>query len=394
MLGRRQWWEIFMPWMNPYSDRRVRQRGRKDGIAQPPIPAWDADFLPPFLRMLCQAGNQDVRALAKEWHDEDRQLKTDWALASHALDAAEEVASEAKARAGEALEEFEKAQGHRLVLTPSRLGYRLLIFTLCVFELPLNAFVFRGFGESEVFTWLLASGLGFVLTLCGHLLGRFLRETRSVVRFWLSGVVIALPCAAIASLAALRAGYLTHKASLASAFSPGLVIPFFIALNLIYYAVATILSYRHHEPFQAEVAHTVHKLRRAEYTRATSEATLEEAAVKREKRFLEKQEHAVWIAEEVKRLGSAYWNANLLARKDMGQHPSSFPKAYYTELEVTIPQELTTLTWDQSPASRQRSKQPPQERLAPIQMPSRAATVSTNEWKREDREEPRKEVVK
>ena len=156
MLGRRRWWEILMPWLNPYSDWAVRRRGRKDGNAQPPIPAWTAESLAPFLRMLCQAGNQDLRALAKEWHDQDRRHKTDWALADSAIEPAERAAREAEAKAELALDHFEKAHGHRLVTVPSPWRYGALVILLCLFEFPLNALVFRGFGESEVFTWLTA----------------------------------------------------------------------------------------------------------------------------------------------------------------------------------------------------------------------------------------------
>jgi hypothetical protein len=383
MLGRRHWWEVLMPWLSPYSDWSVRGRGRKDGSSQPPIPAWNAEALPPFLRMLCQAGNQDLRALAKEWHNEDRRYKTDWALAGPALESAEKTAGDADEKAQLALDHYEKSNGHRLVVMSSRLRYGLLVALLCLFEFPLNALVFRGFGESELFTWLMAFGFGVCLTLCAHYLGKFLREQRTALRLGLSALLVVLPCAAIIGVATLRANYLAQKAGEASAWSPDVTIPFFIAWNLILYAVATIASYRHHEPFKAEVAATQRGLHGAEYARERAVAALEEAWVKREKRFAEKQEHAVWLQEEVKRLGSVYWTINLQVRKDMGeQHDTDFPKSYHGELDIVMPEELKSLVWDKSPATQPGApagKQVFRDKIAEIPVSARSRAARTSE---------------
>jgi hypothetical protein len=398
MLGRRRWWEILMPWLNPYSDWAVRGRGRKDGNAQPPIPAWNAESLPPFLRMLCQAGNQDLRALAKDWHDEDRRFKTDWALAGRAFDSAQKAAGDADDEAQHALDHYEKTHGHRLVVTLSRWRYGLLVALLCLFEFPLNALVFRGFGESELFTWLMAFGFGVCLTLCAHYLGKFLREQRTALRLGLSALLVVLPCAAIIGVATLRANYLTQKAGASSAWSPDVMIPFFIAWNLILYAVATIASYRHHEPFNAEVASTQRGQSRTEHARERGEAAFEEARVKREKKFLEKQEHAVWLQEEVKRLGSVYWIVNLQVRKDMGEkHETDFPKSYYHEMDAVMPEELKSLVWDNPPATHSEGparRRPLREKVAQIQMQARPRLAETDEGKHVDQQDALREVAR
>lgn len=387
MFGRRHWWEILMPWLSPYSDFNVRRRGRKDGASQPPIPAWNAEAQPPFLRMLCQAGNQDLRALAKGWHDEDGRYKTTWALAGPALEAAEKTATNANEKASLALDHYEKAHGHRLVIMPSRVRYSLLVALLCVFEFPLNALVFRGFGESEVFTWLMAFGFGVCLTLCAHYLGKFLREQRTALRLGLGVLLVVLPSAAIIGVATLRANYLGQKAGAASAWTPDVMIPFFIAWNLILYAVATIASYRHHEPFKAEVAATQRELSNAERVKERRAAALEEARVKREKRFAEKQEHAVWLQEEAKRLGSVYWTVNLLVRKDMGEeHSTDFPRSYDKQLDIVMPEQLQNLSWERSPAMQTGPERKPILSARLQAPPSSRTTV------REDNPEFLKEV--
>jgi len=274
----------------------------------------------------------------------------------------EKAAEKARQEVCLALSEYEKTHGHRLVDKPHRLRYGLLVALLCILEFPLNALVFRGFGETELFTWLLAFGFGMCLTLCAHHLGKFLREKRTAVRLSLSGLLVILPSAAIVGVAIMRANYLAAKTGDGSVWSPDVMIPFFIAWNLILYAVATIASYRHHDPFRAEVVAAQHELHKVEYSTERAAAVLEEARVRREKRFAEKQEHAMWIQEEVKRLGSVYWTLNLQVRTDMGdEHTTNFPKSYDHDLEIVIPEELKSLTWGKSPTHRPEEASNPQK---------------------------------
>jgi len=350
MLGRRSLWEIIMPWLNPYCDWRIRRRARKDARSEPPIPAWKAEALTPYLRLLSQAGTQDIHALAKVWHAEDRRYKTAWTLAVIALEAATRATDEAREKSLMALAEFERAHGHRLVVIPSRARYAAMVALLCLFEFPLNAIVFRGFGESELFTWLMALGFGIGLTWCAHHLGKLLREKRTALQLAMSCLFILLPSVAIIGVATLRANYLAQKVGDISVWSPGVTIPFFIAWNLIFYSVATVASFRHHDPFRAEVAATQRELLRAEYAREMAEAAVKEARVRREKRFAEKQEHAAWLREEVKRLASLYWTINLQVRHDLGdQHDTDFPRAFEQEVEVEMPEELRHLVWEPAP---------------------------------------------
>jgi len=173
------------------------------------------------------------------------------------------------------------------------------------------------------------------------------------------------------------------------------MIPFFIAWNLVLYAVATIASYRHHEPFSREVSSSQRDLRRAKNRWERSAAVLDEARVTREKRFLEKQEHALWLQEEVKRLGSVYWAVNLLVRKDWGEpHDSDFPKSYYLDLTVTIPDDLKSLNWDRTSPARSGTRPGAPETVARIQVPLQLRSGSVNERNQSSGQDEAREITR
>ena len=351
MLGRRHWWEIFMPWLSPYSDWSVRRRGAKDGSAEPAIPAWEATEQPPFLQWLAKAGNQDLHALAKAWHNKDRRYKARWAMAEHDLEDAQRRRGDAQDKAEVALDHYESSHGHRPSMMATGWGsfrYCLLIALLCVIEFPLNAVVFRGFRESEAFTWILAFGIGSALTIDAHYLGRFLREgVNTRLRAVLSAVLVLMPFVAIAGIAYLRSAYMNHRTAASGEWSAGFLILFFVAVNMVFFAVATVASYRHHEAFANEVAKTQQVLRRTQRVADRAEQALDDAKVEREKRFQETQEHGGWIGEEVKRLASVYWTANLERRTDRAEtHTTPYPRSFDPLPDVEMPGELLELTWD------------------------------------------------
>ena len=351
MLGRRHWWEIFMPWLSPYSDWSVRKRGAKDGAAEPAIPAWEATEQPPFLQSLASAGKQDLHVLVKnEWHARDRRDKAAWTTAKHDLEAAQRRRDDAQERADAALDHYEATHGHRSVAATGwgSFWYWFLMAILCVVEFPLNAVVFRGFRESEAVTMLLAFGIGLVLTVDPHFLGMFLREGATTkMRVVLMFVLTLAPFVAIGFAAYLRVAYINHKAGATGESSGGVLIVFFTAINLVFFLVATIASYRHHEAFANAVARTQRILRRTQRIAVRAEQSLDDAKVAREKRFQGIQEHGAWIAEEVQRLASVYWGKNLERRTDRAEiHATTYPRSFGPLPEVEMPGELLELTWD------------------------------------------------
>jgi hypothetical protein len=385
MLGRRHWWEILMPWLHPYSDWKVRGRGKKDGKGL--RPAWDAEALPPFLESLGRAGTQDLRALAKDWHGEDRKYKTEFVLASRALDVATKAADKAEETAGKALDKYEEANGHRLWKASSRPGWWLAL--LCLLEVPFNAASFRGVSDNELVAWVLALSLGVILALVAHYFGRQLRAKLNLSHL---AVFLILPCALIAGGAYIRAHYVAMKAASVAAPAFGATLGFFITFNILFYTVATLASYWQHIPFGSEVTQTQHQLRKACEKRDKADAALEEAIVQRQKKFLEKQEHAAWIEQEVGRLRDVYWTANLEKRTDSADvHATHYPKAYDRQVEVKMPDELRALSWDNTAAAI-HTQVVTQPSVARVQIPL-TQTWSANTQDRLKRAEKTEEVA-
>ena len=69
-----------------YGDFRVSRLGRREGRLDPPIPAWDAEALPPALREIVRAGDGALQLVAQAWLDKDRKLKPAWFFAENARD--------------------------------------------------------------------------------------------------------------------------------------------------------------------------------------------------------------------------------------------------------------------------------------------------------------------
>ena len=382
MLGRRNWWEILMPWFSRYSDWRVRGRGKKDGKAL--RPAWDAEALPPFLVSLGRAGAQDLRALAKDWHVEDRKYKAEFVLAQRAHEAAAKAATKAEREASGALDKYEEANGHRIWKDSSRPVLWLAL--LCLLEVPFNATAFRGVGGTEVVAWVLALVVGVLLAILAHYFGRQLRKGMDAVHL---SVYLGLPCAVIALGAYVRVHYASRTASM-EALDFGVTLGFFAAINLLFYAVATLASYWGHVPFSAEVLQTQRLLHGTTDKCDKAQEALEEAIVQRQKKFLEKQEHAAWIEQEVGRLRDVYWTANLEKRTDADAQATHYPKSYDRQIEVKMPEELRVLSWENI-AAPTNSPSVNQPNVARVQIPL-TQTWTTNTQERGKRSEVFEEV--
>jgi hypothetical protein len=358
MLGRRHWWEMLMPWLHPYSDWKVRGRGKKDGRTL--RPAWDAEALPPFLESLGKAGTQDLRVLAKSWHGEDRTYKSEFVSASRAFEVGKKAADKAEEMAGKTLDKYEDANGHRSWKASPRPFWWLAM--LCLLEVPFNAASFRGVSDNELVAWVLALSLGVLLAILAHYFGKQLRVKLALPHL---ALFMILPCALIAG-----AHYATMRATSGSAPSFVATLGFFIAFNILFYAVATLASYWQHIPFGSEVVQTQRQLRVASDTRDRAHAAMEEAIVQRQKRFLEKQEHAAWIEQEVGRLRDVYWTANMETRKDFDDaHSTHYPKSYDRQVEVRMPDELRTLNWDNAALTALPNVTTPQQGVARLEIP-------------------------
>lgn len=350
---------------HPYSDAHVKGRGRRDGIQAPAIPSWESREQPPFLMEIKQAGDHDIRSLAHRWAEQDERLKADWLKLRRAADrtaahhaAAEGALDRADARY-KAVRKVDPPAGgdHRF------LWYWLLLLCLMVFEFPMNAIVFRLFGENEMLTYVATGGLSLALLVGAHYLGVLLREEGPADARRRSGMVacVALPAAVALVIAYFRVVYLGHAAD-GSGDPAGAVTHWldpnvswfgFVAIGLLVYVVAAVASFMVHD--HALVA--VHRARKDRALARLQHERLEQLLARqqaiRERRWEREHHKAYQVRDIVQRLTELYRTHNLERRQDRGEkHETQMPRSFYEYVPVTVPPALEHLDWDAEERAR------------------------------------------
>jgi hypothetical protein len=126
--------------------------------------------------------------------------------------------------------------------------YWPLIALITLGEIPLNAFAFRLFHESDLLTYVLTVTVAIALVAFAHALGLLLaRDTRPRVERVLVGVFAVLPIAVIGVIALVRYGYLIEVGGDVG-LGPVLGALAFGLINLLVFGAAAGLSYLHHDP--------------------------------------------------------------------------------------------------------------------------------------------------
>lgn len=337
----RRWW-----FWHPYSDWSVKRRGKRDGLQTPPIPPWESKEQSPFLMQLKQAGDNDVRIISHQWSQLDRKLKTDWLNAEGSIKLREKhlaSANEAEERACKTYEEVHKisppAGGDRRLI-----GYAILIILLFVFEFPMNAIVFRLFGENEQFTAIATAAIALSLLASAHYLGVLLQERAVRGKQHTLGIIalIAAPALVICGVAYLREQYLKGASDTFGNLSPTMMWLAFVGFNVLIFIVATVGSYRVHD--EALVAVYRARKRAAAAQQAHEEASkwLERAVTEREKQNDAFKTMADLVKDTVQRLTETYRTHNLEHRKDRAEsHETAYPRSFYEYVEIAGPEALT-----------------------------------------------------
>lgn len=245
----RRWWDL----------RRARRDGKRDGLRGVPTQAEVA--LPPALRQLKQRADEALASLWRTWEGEDARLRESTEVAERKHELARDQVRAAAAGVEEAQARHEASRARLDRTAPAshdpggpRVGigvYRVAIVAVLLAEFPLNAVAFRLFGEAEVLTWVMTASLAVTLVLCAHGLGTFLRTPNPTMaeRRWIA-VLIALPLATIVGVAVVRARYLSEVAEQTglAALGPWMGSAVFLAINVLVYAGAAMLSYLAHAP--------------------------------------------------------------------------------------------------------------------------------------------------
>jgi hypothetical protein len=202
----------------------------------------------------------------------------------------------------------------------SRTKYYLLMFLFILSEIPMNSLAFAVFGESQLFTWVMALGIAVSIPWIAHAMGILLK--RGSKPWWKSGIgVAALSILTIGGLVAIgyvRVQYLGDLAetdAVGNAGSSKFIGAAFVGLNLVILAAATISSYFAHDvdPLLENLHRRTNKINKA----------MRKIEAKHNKLFSEQQQEVNRIHQEAQELVFYYRKINQRERPDHTK-PESF----------------------------------------------------------------------
>lgn len=134
----------------------------------------------------------------------------------------------------------------------SRGKYYVLMFLFVLGEIPMNSLAFAVFGESQIFTWIMALGVAVAIPWIAHAVGILLK--RGSDPWWKHAIGVAslllLTVAGLMAIGYVRVQYLgdLSEAGAVSSFGNSKFIGLaFIGLNLVILAAATLCSYFAHD---------------------------------------------------------------------------------------------------------------------------------------------------
>jgi hypothetical protein len=312
--------------------------GKKDGRLN--IPA-NINVNPPYIKEFCNLGESIIKNIAGKWAKLDKKLKTRWLNATTAKTKSAERAKLAQVKEDEAVKRFKQLYNGEIPSMYMGAAYRfywIVIIIMFLSEFPINNVVFRLFGKAEVFNYIVAGGIGFVILFGGHLLGQYLHEYNvNKIKRASCFIIPIVVVAAIFLVGYLRASYLHRVEGMASDNTLMFAFGFF---NFLFFVIAALYSYKIHNPHLMEVHKTAARNRRAKTELERMEKILDKAKTYREKKFNSLQNKANEIIDIVHQRINIYWTFNLRNREDNKE--GNIPEP----VDITIPAELSHLEWD------------------------------------------------
>ncbi len=134
----------------------------------------------------------------------------------------------------------------------SRGKYYLLMLLFVLGEIPMNSLAFSVFGESQIFTWVMAIGVAVAIPWIAHAMGILLKRWSGP--WWKNtipiGSLLFLTIGGLIAIGYVRVQYLgdLSEAGAVSSFGSSTVIgAAFVGLNLVILAAATLCSYFAHD---------------------------------------------------------------------------------------------------------------------------------------------------
>jgi hypothetical protein len=331
-----------------YSNRYAQRRGRKDGAKN--IPPPDADEFADYEMELKNLADENIRRIGAAWAREDRTLSREYCQALSEFESSKrdgEPAQAAYEQAGrehrEATEEMGKHYG-TIQLSP--FIYMIIMGIIVLGEVPLNAVVFRIFGEAEIMTYVISLALAVGLPFGAHALGMLLRRepfkqgmltTESIFTVF----TMVVPLMGIMAVAYVRQKYFespTVQAASGIRADPTAVTLVFVIINLLIFTVAALASYLTHNPVvdnwrnKLKLATKDLEIKQRRFAEVQERQGrmlnwLEKAKAERQNKFEEKKRQAEEIRDFVYRMINIYRGANLLTRQNTAR-PRKWNKGY------------------------------------------------------------------
>ena len=366
-----------------YGDFRISRLGRREGHLDPPIPAWDAEALPPALREIVRAGDGDLQLVAQAWLNKDRKLKPAWLSAEGRAASASDRAAEAEAATVAAETAYEAHRGSKAPPNDARhILYRLAVIFMTVLELPFNMIVFRSLGESELMTAFFAGGLAFTLIQLAHYSGRAWKDRRRAK----AAALAALAGGVLVGVAWIRSLYLAAlpAADAPVRFPEGPTLCVFFLFNLALFIVAAASAHEAHDEELRVVFLCRKRLKAARASFTAAQASLHRAVARREKLHAHFYALAARTVSAVHRLTAVYRTANLQSRSDRGRHGEAYPRCYERVGLCHVPDDIQNLRWERDlPAPR-----PTEDAPAAVALLGILATAPFRDCTKADSEPP------
>lgn len=134
----------------------------------------------------------------------------------------------------------------------SRGKYYALMFLFVLSEIPMNSLAFSVFGESQIFTWIMAVGVAVAIPWIAHAMGILLK--RGSDPWWKNaigiGVLFVLTVGGLIAIGYVRVQYLgdlSTTGAIGSFGSSKFIGAAFVGLNLVILAAAALCSYFAHD---------------------------------------------------------------------------------------------------------------------------------------------------
>jgi hypothetical protein len=341
--------------------RRVqaRRRGRYDGAQGVPAPD-EASTFPPGEFRLKQSADRELEHLARRWSHRDSRFKGRYCaslrevrLLKVALTQLEFESERLKAAHEENLitmnvernvRRSKRGFEHEWRMNP--LGYAMFMIAVVIGEFPLNAIAFRLFGEAEILTYVMTLVLAVSLVGSAHVLGILLTlEKPSRVQKYLLAICVVAPLGAISAIALVRQAYVTGLGR--EGVSPAAVTAAFVLINLLIYAIATVLSFLTHDPVVRQIRLTEIPLRRLQRRLARLQHKKEKLEIRvqymvasRQKALQAVAHQAHAVRNEFEELIQEYRMGNLEAMEE-----KTVPPIFKNHPEFALPLTLQELDW-------------------------------------------------